>query len=210
MDDNYTYNEIESQIDSWKDIYDGIVGPGAGAGPDLLSKDYDKIVFFGCGTSYNLAMAASFFTNTVSDFDSIAVPSAELYLSGETYISSSKKYLLVGFSRSGETTETIEAVEKYKGQKNIDTFAFTCRDKNSLIDVSGGHYVCRKAFEKSVAMTKSFSSMLFAYCVMATKHLQLETTAKRDSTPPAVVLRRPNKIKPEGEVYSRASHYREG
>ncbi len=171
MDNNHTYREIESQIDSWKDVYEGIAGPGPGTDPGFLSGDYDKIVFFGCGTSYNLAMAASFFTNTVSNFDSIAVPSAELYLSRETYIDSSKKYLLVGFSRSGGTTETIEVMEEYKGEKNINTFAFTCRDKNSLIDVSGGHYVCKKAFEKSVAMTKSFSSMLFAYCIILTKFL---------------------------------------
>lgn len=171
MDNNYTYKEISSQVDSWRKIFGEIAGKKSNINLDFFSNDYDKIIFFGCGTSYNLAMAASFFTNTVSGFGSIAVPSSELYYNSETYIDGNKKYLLVGFSRSGETTESIEVINKFKNQKKINTFIFTCRKKNSLIDISENYYVCKDATEKSIAMTKSFSSMLFAYCIMITKFL---------------------------------------
>ncbi|MEI7616474.1 MAG: SIS domain-containing protein [Actinomycetota bacterium] len=169
MDNNYTYREISGQIESWKENFNDLTGEITKTGTDLFSQYFDRIIFFGCGTSYNLAMASSFFTNTVSDFDSAALPSSELLFNSETYISKNKKYLLIGFSRSGETTESIEVINKFKAHKQIRTFAFTCQDKNSIIDISQNHYVCRNAQEKSVAMTRSFSSMLFSYCVMLTR-----------------------------------------
>lgn len=178
---NHTYEEISGQIKSWKENFDVIIGEKTKISTDLFSKDFDRIVFFGCGTSYNLAMASSFFTNTVSGFDSIALPSSELLFNSETYIDKGKNYLLVGYSRSGETTESIEVINKFKGQKKIRTFAFTCREKNRLIDVSENHYVCRDAEEKSIAMTRSFSSMLFSYCIMLTKYLDNKDRLKEFS-----------------------------
>src|SRR5680860_474359 len=168
---NYTYNEINGQVKSWNENFNEITGGKTRVSEDLFTKDFDRIIFFGCGTSYNLAMAASFFTNTLSGFDSAAVPSSELLFNPESYINKSKKYLLIGFSRSGETTESVEVINKFNGQNKIRTFAFTCRGKNSFIDVSDDHYVCRDAEEKSVAMTRSFSSMLFSYCVILTRYI---------------------------------------
>jgi len=178
---NHTYKEISGQIKSWKENFSEITGERTKIGTDLFSKDFDRIIFFGCGTSYNLAMASSFFTNTLSSFDSIALPSSELLFNSETYINKSKKYLLIGFSRSGETTESVEVINKFIGQKQIRTFAFTCREKNSFIDVSENNYVCRDANEKSVAMTRSFSSMLFSYCVMLTRYLDNKDRLKEFS-----------------------------
>lgn len=182
MDNNHTYKEIKGQIKSWEKNFDEIIMGKPGISMDLFSKDFDKIVFFGCGTSYNLAMASSFFTNTVSGFDSIALPSSELLFNSETYIDKSKKYLLIGYSRSGETTESIEVINKFKGQNKIKTFAFTCRKKNSFINVSENHYICRDAREESVAMTRSFSSMLFSYCVMLSRYLDSKERLKEFSS----------------------------
>ena len=181
MSNNHTYNEINSQVKSWEENYDVINGENIKISSDLFSKDFDRIIFFGCGTSYNLAMASSFFTNTISGFDSIALPSSELLFNSETYIDKSKNYLLVGYSRSGETTESVEVVNKFKDERKIRTFAFTCREKNTIIDISKNYYSCRSAEEKSVAMTKSFSTMLFSYCVMLTRYLDNKDRLKEFS-----------------------------
>ncbi|MHB1274271.1 MAG: SIS domain-containing protein [Candidatus Humimicrobiaceae bacterium] len=178
---NHTYKEIKGQIKSWKENFNEITGGKTKISMDLFSQNFDRIVFFGCGTSYNLAMASSFFTNTVSGFDSIALPSSELLFNSETYINKSKNYLLIGYSRSGETTESVEVINKFKDQNKIKTFAFTCREKNSFIDISGNHYLCRDAKEKSVAMTRSFSSMLFSYCVMLTRYMDHKNRLKEFS-----------------------------
>lgn len=174
MESNHTYKEISGQAKSWKKDFDEITGKRQKIIEDLFSKDFDRIIFFGCGTSYNLSMASSYFTNTVSDFDSTALPSSELLFNSNTYIDRNKKYLLIGFSRSGETTEGIEVLNKFKDKGNIEIFVITCRNKNSMIDISDDHYICMDAEEKSIAMTKSFSSMLFSYCVMLTEYQRNE------------------------------------
>lgn len=168
---NHTYKEICGQISSWKENYDKITREYAKISKELFLKDFDRAIFFGCGSSYNIAMASSFFTNTVSDFDSIALPSSELLNDPDTYMDNNKKYLLIGFSRSGETTESVEVLNKFKNQDKIKTFVFTCQEKNSFIDVSQNYYFCQNANEQSVAMTRSFSTMLFSYCVILARHM---------------------------------------
>lgn len=168
MDKNFTFNEIKSQAKSWQLIFDDI---DTGT-YEIFKGEYDKIVLFGCGSSYNLAMSAAFFTNTYTDFDALAVPSSELVLNTDTYIKKGKKYLLVGFSRSGETTETIEVINKIKPNKNTSSFVFSCRNKNTLITLSNCFFICRGSEEESIVMTRSFSGMLLAYVLMVLKHIK--------------------------------------
>jgi len=44
---NYTYEEISSQVKSWKENFDVIIGEKTKISTDLFSKDFDRIVFFG-------------------------------------------------------------------------------------------------------------------------------------------------------------------
>lgn len=159
----FTKVEIASQVDSWEKIYEKIQSGGFGSAGQALTDDLDSIILFGCGSSYNLAMSAAFFTNNITKYEAIAVPSSELLYNKDTYLRKGKKYLLVGFSRSGETTESINVV---KNLKDIPNLIFTCHEENSLTDISKYSFYCDGAEEKSVVMTKSFSSMLFAYCLL--------------------------------------------
>jgi glucosamine--fructose-6-phosphate aminotransferase (isomerizing) len=160
----HTFNEILGQPDSWKQVYKDIVEEET-TSSKLLKKDYDQIILFGCGSSYNLSQSASVFSRYISEkINSIALPSSELLLNHHLYIRDSKKYLLVGFSRSGETTETVEVLNNMKDKKNIDLFTFTCNKNSSFAKISSKNFICNNAMEKSIVMTTSFSSMLFAYC----------------------------------------------
>ena len=171
MNNYHTFKEINDQINSWEKIFNIILRSNSEQKKYISFNNYDAIIFFGCGSSYNVSMSASFFTNSLlaSNY-SYAVPSSELIFNKNVYLNKNKKYLLVGFSRSGETTETINVVEKFKNN-NIDTFIFTCSQENTLSKISNNHFYCIDAEEKSVVMTKSFSSMLLAYCLILTKFL---------------------------------------
>lgn len=166
---NYTYKEIMTQVESWRKVYSDVIDEKFNFDLNIFSKNYDEIILFGCGSSYNLAISSSFYTNTLTKYKSTAVPSAELIFNTNTYIIPDKKYLLVGFSRSGETTETISVLEKLKNENNINSLVFTCNANNSLKNISNNSFYCEGAEEKSIVMTKSFSSMLFAYCLLIAK-----------------------------------------
>jgi glutamine---fructose-6-phosphate transaminase (isomerizing) len=172
---NFTREEIASQIDSWEKIYIKIQSGDFKAGDQIFKNHYDSIILFGCGSSYNLAMSAAFYTNFLTDNKAIAVPSSELLFNKEAYIKKNKKYLLVGFSRSGETTESINVV---KNLQNIPNLIFTCREKNSLTEISEYSFYCDGAEEKSVVMTKSFSSMLFAFSFLLAKVMGISNLVK--------------------------------
>jgi glucosamine--fructose-6-phosphate aminotransferase (isomerizing) len=81
--------------------------------------------------------------------------------------------LLIAISRSGTTTETVKATEKFKAEKRGDVVVISSYDEvlSQLADVK---IVIDKGQEQSVAQTRSFASMFVAasaFCArMAGRH----------------------------------------
>jgi len=169
---SYTYREIMTQVKSWRKVYCDVVGEKVRLNLNIFSDNYDEIIFFGCGSSYNLSQSASFFTRSLLNGQScFALPSSELLINTDIYINKDKKYLIIGFSRSGETTESINVVKLLKDRQNVTSFTFSCKEDNTISKFSDYHFICRGSAEKSIAMTVSFSSMLIAYCLILVKLL---------------------------------------
>ncbi|PMP81294.1 MAG: hypothetical protein C0175_05705 [Caldisericum exile] len=69
--------------------------------------------------------------------------------------------MLIGISRSGESSETVLALRKAKEQFNVKTCAITCNSKSELVDVADVSANLDFVNEESVVMTQSFTSMAF-------------------------------------------------
>jgi len=163
----HTYKEIITQVKIWERVFTEVVYTKDFLGLGILSNNYDEIIFFGCGSSYNLSQSASFFTKLLlNKVNCLALPSSELLINTDVYIKKEKKYLVVGFSRSGETTESINVIKLFKNRNNVKSYIFTCKKDSSISKFSDSIYICKGVIEKSIAMTASFSSMLFAYCLI--------------------------------------------
>jgi glucosamine--fructose-6-phosphate aminotransferase (isomerizing) len=95
-----------------------------------------------------------------------------LLLNSQTVISRiadlTYKTLLVAISRSGTTTETVKAVEKFKKEKRGDVVVISNYDEvlSQLADVN---IVIDKGQEESVAQTRSFASMYVAVTAMCAR-----------------------------------------
>jgi glucosamine--fructose-6-phosphate aminotransferase (isomerizing) len=166
----HTFNEIMNQTETLEFAYEDILKDTFDF--SFLEEPYDEIIFFGCGTDYNLCQSASFFTRSLlNNCNCSALPPSELLINSETYLKETKKYLIIGFSRSGETTESIEVVERLKKKINVTLYIFSAVKNSKIIDLTKNHFICRGAAEKSVAMTKAYTSFLFAYCVILTRFL---------------------------------------
>lgn len=159
----YTYNEIMAQgqkLERTKDIVQLMT----------FNKDtVDVVLFTGCGTSYYLAIAAARYFQTVTGAFAIAVPASELFLHTDTFILTHKKYLIIGISRSGTTSEIIMSLEHLNGAKNIRTMAVTCNGDTPMARLSNELIALNDISEKSVVMTQSFSNMLYALQIYAAK-----------------------------------------
>jgi len=154
---NYTYSEICSQGLIWKDTLDGLTVQL----PKLanwLRKDHDEVLFIGCGSTYYLSLAAAKTWINLNNEPARALPSSEMWLYPES-VFTKKKPLLVAISRSGETTETINAIHTFRKYTEASQLVIGCYPESTMVKNSEFALLAPNAQEMSIAQTRSFSSM---------------------------------------------------
>lgn len=155
----HTYNEIKSQTNAWAQAIELVREAGL---PE--ARNYEQVIFTGCGSTYYLSLAASALYQELTGRAARAVPGGELLFNSRTVLSS-QKTLLVAVSRSGTTTETVKAVEKFRQEKRGDVLVISNYNEvlSRLADVN---IVIDQGQEESVAQTRSFASMYVAATAM--------------------------------------------
>ena len=151
----HTYNEIKSQTQAWAqalDVTRASLLPKAG--------DYDQVIFTGCGSTYYQSLSAAALYQELTGRAARAIPGGELLLNSQTVLTN-QKTLLVAISRSGTTTETVKAVEKFKKENRGDVVVISNYDE-VLSRMANVNIIVDKGQEKSVAQTRSFASMFVA------------------------------------------------
>ena len=162
LDNYHTYREIKTQTQAWAQALDVVHAarlPEAGR--------YDQVLFTGCGSTYYLSLAAAALYQDLTGRPARAVPGGELLLNSQTVLAD-QKTLLVAISRSGTTTETVKAVEKFKAEKHGDVVVISNYDE-VLSRSADVNMVIDKGQEESVAQTRSFASMFAAATAFAAK-----------------------------------------
>jgi glucosamine--fructose-6-phosphate aminotransferase (isomerizing) len=150
-----TYREIKSQPEAWAQALEVI---NASRVPQPA--DYDQVIFIGCGSTYYLALAAAALYQELTSCAARAIPASELLLNSNTVLTN-QRTLLVAASRSGKTTETVKAVEKFKKEYRGEVVVISNYDE-SLSRLTDVNIVIDKGQEESVAQTRSFASMFVA------------------------------------------------
>ena len=151
----HTYNEIKSQTEAWAQavkLMGKINLPEPG--------NYEQVVFTGCGSTYYLSLAASALYQELTGCAARAVPGGELLFNAQTVLTG-RRTLLVAISRSGTTTETVKAVEKFR-QENRGDVVVISNYPELLSRQADVNIVLDKGQEESVAQTRSFASMYVA------------------------------------------------
>jgi glucosamine--fructose-6-phosphate aminotransferase (isomerizing) len=122
--------------------------------------EFDEVVFIGSGSSYYQAqvMAATF--RLWLGRGASALPSSDIFLFRDQSVARNRKVLLVGVSRSGESSEVILALESVAGLDNWTTCGITCYEDSKLGRMTAC-LVSPLGKERSTVMTKSFSSMTY-------------------------------------------------
>ncbi|HFE63617.1 MAG TPA: SIS domain-containing protein [Caldithrix sp.] len=136
-------------------------------------------IFSGCGSSYYLAQTGSALFEKISGIRARAVPASDVLISPEYIFNPSEKYVFVGISRSGTTTEIIRALQKSHSEFQVPTVAVSCTPNSILCDLSDGKITFPFQEEKSVVMTGSFSTMLLSIIYLASLHSEKAGTRRR-------------------------------
>jgi glucosamine--fructose-6-phosphate aminotransferase (isomerizing) len=126
----------------------------------------DEVVFTGCGSSYYLSMTAASVFQQITGLRAKAVPASEILQFPESVFVQDTSPLLVASSRSGTTTETLHAL-KAAVRRRIPTLCLTCAAQSPLARQADLTLCSPKGSERSVVMTKSFSSLLLLGLLLA-------------------------------------------
>jgi glucosamine--fructose-6-phosphate aminotransferase (isomerizing) len=89
-----------------------------------------------------------------------AYPASEIALLPDLVLKADRDPLLIAVSRSGETTETLEAIRIFRERTGNPVIAVTCDSGSALARQADLTLDIDEAREQSVAQTRSFTSML--------------------------------------------------
>lgn len=134
-----------------------------------------QVLFIGCGSSYYLAQTAARLFRSLAGIPSHACPASELFLFPEQVLAGPEQTHLVAVSRSGTTTEVLQAVEQFRRLGGPAAWAITCYPESTLAQMVDGALAASAAQEKSLAQTRSFTSMLLLAQALAASLGRQET-----------------------------------
>lgn len=156
----HTYSEISAQADALKAAWEQLEKQRNWVETYLLDPSYDEIIFIGSGSSYYQALSMASTYRAWLGRRASAYPSSELFLFLKQTAPAAYRYLVVGVSRSGESTEVVLALEAVKALPNVTVAGISCYEDSRLAQLAEC-LISPLGKEKSTVMTKSFSSMTF-------------------------------------------------
>lgn len=161
----YTRNEIYSQPEAWNAALT-VLAENLSDIRSITPLHVDQVIFTGCGSTYYLAMAAAALTQQMTGLSSRAFPASELWLyPRSSYVD--RKTLLVAVSRSGETTETLQACESFLNDKRGLLLTLSCYNQMPLAKMGALNIVLPSGQEQSVAQTRAFSTLYLGTVALA-------------------------------------------
>ena len=153
-----TLNQIENEKDEIKNFIDEI----------LNQDDYD-IILTGAGTSEFVGNSVFPHLNTIYSHKVKSYATTEIVATPEAYLSKTKPTLLISFARSGNSPESVGAVEVANIVcDNVKHLFITCNENGALskianeVDNAYAIRLTKETHDESFAMTSSFSNMLLA------------------------------------------------
>lgn len=171
--EDHTAREIRHQPQAWAETLSYLEANLSQFLP-FLAGEWDEVIFTGCGTSYNLSLAAASLWQALDQTPARAVPASQIFLFPQTVFVPGRKYRLFAISRSGETSETVQALDFFKKNNFGRGCALTCEVGSSLSKMGDFAIVTAHAREESVVMTQSFSTMLLSLLYLAQRQAKKE------------------------------------
>lgn len=155
-----TYPEISAQPEALAAAWERLQAQNDWVERYIGNKQYDEVIFIGSGSSYYQALTMATTYRKWLGRPASAYPSSEIYLFRDQSVVPGRKVLLVGVSRSGESTEVVLALQSVADLANWDICGITCYEDCTMAKLAPC-LVSPLGGEKSTVMTKSLSSMTF-------------------------------------------------
>jgi glucosamine--fructose-6-phosphate aminotransferase (isomerizing) len=163
----YALAEILSQPQCWRSCLTLLDQDGLMRKLTEPLKLAQELLFVGCGSSYYIALAAAASWSAITGMRARAIPASEVLLFPDLALASLQHPAAVVISRSGRTSEALQAAEILECKNGIPTLAITCAAEQPLAQAVTQSLALLPAVEESTVMTRSFTSMLIGLQYLA-------------------------------------------
>lgn len=134
-------------------------------------RDRPSVILAGAGTSDYIGQAVSRVLRREWNCEVTAVPSTELLTNMSDFILPSRKYLMISFSRSGESSEGVATLEQTAElyPEQISHLIVTCNASGAMAKFPGAFAIVLDdaVNDRSLAMTSSFTNMVIVGHLLA-------------------------------------------
>jgi len=139
-------------------------------------KESNSVYTIGAGTAGYAADQVAFYLRSISKVKAVSIKAYEI----ESYTNTiSKSDTIIAFSQSGETADTLEAIEKFK-LKGAYIVSVINMPGSTLSRVSNLHFMSNAGSEICVASTKVFTSQISFGYLLAKSLINEFTSAKKE------------------------------
>jgi glucosamine--fructose-6-phosphate aminotransferase (isomerizing) len=155
----HTLREIRSQAPAWRGVIRRVEEKAKAL--RALLEAVEEVLFCGCGSAFNISHAVAPFAQKSLARTCRAVQASDVLLHPQMFLNPSRRTLGVVISRSGSTTESVEALRTLAA-RGCATLAITCFADSSLAREGSEALVLTEAMERSVTTTRSLTAMVLA------------------------------------------------
>lgn len=133
-------------------------------------KKIEKVVLVASGSSYHCARFSAELFGQIADIEARSIYSSEFLL--KKIVPHDKDILYIFISQSGETTDTLSALNKAK-QLGVKTMCITNKENSTAWQVADYRINCHAGEEKSIASTKALTAQMLCLYLLALKYAQI-------------------------------------
>ena len=163
-----TYREIKQQYEALRRTFDYMSSRRDDIVRFFRENAAKNAAFVGCGSSYCLSQSAALSLRLRAGIPSVALAGGDVMLSPERYATLFEDGVLVAPSRSGSTTEVVEAVRLLRsGGRRVPVLALSCVENSPLSAEADLVLELPWAFDASVCQTRTVTNLYTANLLIA-------------------------------------------
>lgn len=163
-----TYSEIQGQYKALQQTYDYMLAKRAEFTAFVRAQGVSSVTFVGSGSSYCLSEAAAFSFRLRAGLPAVSLAAGDLMLHAGRYRPMLAGTLAIAPSRSGSTSEVIEALRLIQSdEKRIPVLAISCVEDSPLTATADFSLELPWAFDHSVCQTRTVTNLYAANLLLA-------------------------------------------
>ncbi|WP_334072471.1 MULTISPECIES: SIS domain-containing protein [Paenibacillus] len=162
-----TYSEVKDQYKALRQTYDYMLAKRDEITAFVRGRPIRSLTFVGSGSSYCLSESAAFSFRLRAGLPAISLAAGDLMLHSSRYRSMLEGTLAIAPSRSGSTSEVVEALRLVRAGESVPVLTISCVAGSPLSAQADFALELPWAFDHSVCQTRTVTNLYAANLLIA-------------------------------------------